>query len=126
MHIIRQIAVLFALCLLGEVVSRVIPIPIPASVISMVLLLALLLKGLLKTEHVEDVGRFLLGNMAFFFIPIGVSIMEHGELLKTTFIPILLICIVTTILTFAATGLTVQAVMNWQQRKKEARYGKHS
>ncbi|MGL4737172.1 MAG: CidA/LrgA family protein [Cellulosilyticaceae bacterium] len=126
MHILRQIAVLFALCLLGEVIGTLIPVPIPASVISMMLLLALLLKGILKLEHIEDIGKFLLGNMAFFFVPIGVSIMEHSDLLKATLGPILVICIVTTVLTFAATGFTVQIVMKWQQKKKENTYGKYS
>lgn len=126
MHIIRQIAVLFGLCLLGEAVSMLLPIPIPASVISMMLLLGLLLKGWLKLGHIEDVGKFLLSNMAFFFVPIGVSMMEHSALLKETIGPIIVICIVTTILTFGATGMTVELVMKWQQKHKEKAHEKHT
>lgn len=49
--------------------------------------------------------------MAFFFIPAGVTIMENYEFLKGSILQLLIICVVTMILTFAATAYTVKAVI---------------
>ena len=74
MKYLFQAGIVFGVCLLGELLSKV--IPIPTSVLSMVLLFVLLLLKWIKPRHIEHFGNFLLKNMAFFFIPAGVAIME--------------------------------------------------
>jgi holin-like protein len=121
MKLLAQIAIVFGICLIGEVIAGFLPIPIPASIISMVLLLILLFVRIIKIEHIREKADFLLQNMAFFFIPAGVSILENYQYLQDAIIPFLIICFVTTFLTFAATSLTVKAVLYLQERwgKKE-------
>ena len=111
-----QIGIVFAVCFAGELLSMAIPITIPASVMSMALLFVLLLVKWIKPRHIERFGDFLLKNMAFFFIPAGVAIMEQFDLLKDYLLPFLLICFVTTIITFLATAYTVKAVMALQKK----------
>lgn len=118
MKIMRQIAILFFICILGQGVSQVLPIPIPGSIIGMLLLLALLLSHWIKINEVEVVGNFLLSNMAFFFIPVGVSVMESYDVLQGKIVILLLVCILTTIITFGATGLAVQCVVTLQEKKR--------
>ena len=116
MKIILQIGILLGICLAGELIAMVLPVPIPGSVLSMALVFVLLLSGLLKAEHIKEKTNFLMKNMAYFFIPAGVGILEHFETLKGSILPLLIICLITTVLTFAATAFTVRGVMALQER----------
>lgn len=77
-----QIGIVFGICLVGEGIAAVLPFAFPASVLSMLLLFVLLLCGVLKVEHIREKGDFLLKNMAFFFIPSGVALLEQVDFLK--------------------------------------------
>lgn len=123
MKIILQIGVVLAICLLGEGVSLLLPIPFPGSVIAMILLFLLLLSGLLRPEHIRQKSDFLLQNMAFFFIPAGVGIMEYAEDLLPFLLPLLLICVITTVLTFAASALTAKLVIHLQEKSHTGKEG---
>ena len=78
-----------------------------------------LLAGVLKIEHIQEKADFLMENMAFFFVPAGVSVMNYFDILKSTLVPFLIICIVSTIITFAATAYSVQFVMKLMNRRKK-------
>ena len=78
MRMMLQLAIVFALCLLGEAIAQLLPFPFPASVISMILVFLLLLQGQLKVYHIRKQTDFLLDNMAFFFIPAAVRSMSAG------------------------------------------------
>lgn len=121
MKLLAQIAVVFGVCLVGEIIAGFLPVPIPASIISMVLLLVLLLVGIVKIEHIREKTEFLLQNMAFFFIPAGVSILENYSYLKGAVLPFCFICTITTLLTFGATSFTVSTVIKLQERWRERR-----
>lgn len=82
----------------------------------MILLFLLLLSGLLKVEHIREKGDFLLKNMAFFFIPSGVALIEQMDVLKGKILPLLAICLITTILTFMVSAFTIRLVTAWQKR----------
>ena len=111
MKILIQIAVVFSLCLAGEAISALIPFPIPASIIALLLLLILLLTGIIKVDHIKEKSDFLLSNMAFFFVPAGVKVIEHFETIKSVWLAILVIGIVSTVVVFLATALTVNIVL---------------
>lgn len=123
MKIMLQIGVVLGICLLGEGISLLLPIAFPGSVISMILLFLILLTGLLRPDHIRQKSDFLLQNMAFFFIPAGVGIMEYADILLPVVLPLLFICLITTVLTFAASALTAKLVIHLQEkaasRKKE-------
>ena len=116
MKIILQIGLVLGVCLLGEGISLLLPIPFPGSVIAMSLLFLLLLSGILRPEHIQQKSDFLLQNMAFFFIPAGVGIMEYASDLLPFLLPLLLICLITTVLTFAASALTAKLVIFLQEK----------
>lgn len=112
MTIMVELAILFGICLVSQGISALLPIEFPATVISMLLLLALLLLGLIKPQQIDRVCRFFVGNMAFFFIPPCVGLIDHAAALTSCLVPFLLIAIVTTPLIYAVTGWTVQWMMN--------------
>ena len=118
MNIMGQLALIFGLSLVGEGVAALLPVSFPSSVISMVLLMALLLTGVIKDKHIKTVSNFLVANMAFFFIPSFVGIVEHGTLLKSQALPLLVIVGLTTPVVYLVTGWTVQLLM-LRRRKGE-------
>ena len=119
MKIMIQIMVLFALSLLGTWLSSLIPIPVPASVLAMVLLFAALSLGLLRKQYVADTAKFLLQHITLFFIPFGViGIMQNAEQILSFWPVFLLICLVSTWVTFLATAYTVAGVIRWQERRR--------
>lgn len=120
MKIIKQVGIIFSVCFISVVIESCLPFAFPASVIGMLLLLVCLLTGLLKMEHIREKSDFLLNNMAFFFIPAGVNVINYLDILKDNWLPILLICTVTTVITFAATAYSIRFTMKLLARKKGA------
>ena len=118
MKLLIQIGIIFGVCWVGEGLSQL--LPLPGSVISMILLFLLLLTKLVKPAHIAEKSDFLLKNMAFFFIPAGVAIMESLGILWENLIPFLTVCFVTMVITFAATAYTVRLVI-WLQNRLSAR-----
>ena len=120
MKIIKQFGIIFSLCWLATVIEGLLPIAFPASVIAMLLLLVSLLAGVLKIDHIREKSDFLLANMAFFFIPAGVNVINYLDILKKNWLRLLLICVITTVVTFAATAYSVRLVMRLLAGKKGA------
>ena len=118
MKILWQLCFLFALCFVGEIASSLLPFPFPASVISLLVLLFLLCIRVVKPEQIRETSDFLLKNMAFFFLPAGVQVMEQFAVIQSQ-IPILLFIIaVTLVLTFLASSLIVTAVIRWMEKRE--------
>ena len=115
-----EAAIIFGLCLISEGAASLLPFSFPASVISMVLLALLLLTGVVRERHIQRFSGFLTGNMAFFFLPTAVGVMEHMDLLKGSMLPILVIILVTVPVVYCLTAWTVQLLM-LHRRKKEGR-----
>ncbi len=123
MKILKQAFVLFGICLIGQILAELIPVPFPGSVMSMVLLFILFILDWIKPKALKEVNAFLLENMAFFFIPSGVGIITQYDLIKNSVVQILIICIVSTVVTFAATAYTVKFVMGVQSKARKKRGG---
>lgn len=119
MKIIRQIGIIFVICWFSEVIESILPFSFPASVTGMILLFICLAAGILKIEHVQEKADFLLENMAFFFIPAGVSIINYFGILKNSALQIVIICIISTIITFAVTAYSVMLTVRWMNRRKQ-------
>lgn len=122
MNIMGELALIFGICLMGEGVAALLPVAFPASVISMVLLMVLLLTGVVKDRHIQTASHFLVANMAFFFLPSFVGLLEHIELLKSQLVPLLLIIVLTTPVVYLITGWTVRLLMLRHRNRKEDRH----
>lgn len=113
MKIIKQIGIIFSICWIAQIVESVLPFAFPASVIGMVMLFGMLVLQWLKVDHIREKSDFLLANMAFFFIPAGVSIINYFDVLKNCVLQLLVICVVSTVITFAATAYSMKLVLKW-------------
>lgn len=113
-----QIMLITVFSLLGELCRYCIPFPIPASIYGMVLLFLTLSMKIIPKKSVEDVGGFLTSFLPVLFVAPTVNIVASWDLIRGDLIVLILVCIVTTIITFAASGL----VTDWLVRRKGDRH----
>ncbi len=118
MKILVQIGIVFGLYWLSQGIEQALPFSFPASVISLLLLLVLLVLRVIKLEHVREKADFLLGNLTFFFIPVSVSIINYIDVIRENAVAFLVICIVSTVLTFGATAWAVQLTCRLLNKRK--------
>ena len=106
------------MCWFSQLIEAALPVPFPANVIGMLLLLALLATGLLKIEHIREKADFLLANMAFFFLPAGVSVINYFDVLGRSAVALVLVCLLSTVITFGATALSIRFTLRLLERRK--------
>ena len=118
MKILCQVGVIFGVCWVSQILESLLPFAFPASVIGMLVLLLLLITRVLRVEHLQEKSDFLLANMAFFFLPAGVSILNYLEELRSAALALVAICLVTTVLVFAATAFSIRLTLRLMGRGK--------
>ncbi len=91
--------------LIGELLVSVLNLPLPGPVAGMILLFGfLLVKGEIP-EPLAHLSDTLLNNLSLLFVPAGVGVMLHFELLGTELIPLSVALVVSTLLTIAVSAL---------------------
>lgn len=108
MKLLRQFLIISGISFLGEILNKLFHIPLPGNVIGMIMLFICLCTGIVRLDMIDEISKFLLEHLAFFFIPAGVGLIMVAGLLKTSWLSILLILITTTIIVIIVTGHTVQ------------------
>lgn len=121
MKLLSKILIFFLICFGCNIISIYLPFPFPGSVLSMIVLFLCLTFGAIKLKHIDDVADFFLENMAFFFIPPTVSIISYVDVLKNIWWQFLIICVVTTVITFVATAYSVKLTIYIMNKRKGAK-----
>lgn len=116
MRILRQVSLIFLICLLCEGVASLLPFPFPGSVLSMIVLFLLFALKVLKPDDIKETSGLLLGNMMLVFVPSFVSIMNYFDVLKHIAVQFILIIVVSTMATFLVGGAVVSLVSRLQER----------
>lgn len=119
MKLFKEVLIIFGIAYLGEWIHALLHIPLPGSLIGMLLLLVCLQFRFIKLHQIATVSDFLLGHLPFFFIPAGVALLAYLGLIRNLWLPILLICFLTTFLTMGISGKVVQWCMNRKEGKHE-------
>lgn len=111
MKILKQLAIILSISLAGEVLSAVLPLPIPASIYGIVILFALLSSRILHVDDIRETSSFLIAFMSMLFIPAGVGLMTSFPLLAENLIAYIVITAVSTVLVMAVSGRAAQAAI---------------
>lgn len=119
---LKQLTVIMTVSFAGELLNSLLPLPVPGSVYGLILMFLCLMTGFIKLEQVEDVGGFLVKIMPVFFIGPSVSLITVMGGLADRLVPILTVCIVSTIVIMAVTGLVAQAVLKRKSGREEERH----
>jgi holin-like protein len=89
---------------LGELLSRGLTLPFPGPVIGMLLLL-LALRWQAVREPVSACAGFLLSHLSLLFVPVGVGVMTHLDLLGQYGLRMLAVIVLSTWIGLAVTAL---------------------
>ncbi len=119
MRILNQLGIIFGILGVGEIISSLFSnfITIPGSIVGMIILFLLLQFKVIKEETIKDVADFLLSNMAIFFVPAGVSLINSFGLIKDNMMILILSGTIATIIIMLATGKTVEFMINKKELK---------
>jgi holin-like protein len=117
--IIIHIAFLYVIYLLGNWIQKMLHLVVPGSVIGMIILFLLLWTNIIKVSWVEMGAKFMVQNLALFFIPATVGIMNYFDLFAGKGFLLVLIVLFSTFLVMASSGLTSQRIMLRKEREHE-------
>ncbi|MBE6708240.1 MAG: CidA/LrgA family protein [Ruminococcaceae bacterium] len=118
MRYIKQFVLILAVSFAGEVLNRIIPLPIPAGVYGIIILFLLLATKLVPLEAVEEAGRFLIEIMPLMFIPAAVGIITSWGNIKSSLFAYTTITVVSTIIVMAVSGIVTELVIKIGGHKK--------
>lgn len=96
--------------LAGEVLSRALHLPLPGPVLGMAGLLVAQAAMPRLAALVRPTAQGLLTNLSLLFVPAGVGVVGHLDLLETEGVPLLAALVVSTVLAIAVGALTFRAV----------------
>lgn len=109
---LEYLALILCCQLLGELAVSALNAPLPGPVAGMVLLFVyLLVKGEIP-EPLAQLSDSLLNNLSLLFVPAGVGVMLHFDLLGTELIPLSIALVLSTLVAIAVTAL----LMVWFNR----------
>lgn len=103
---ILNIAIILLAQLAGEVLARLLALPIPGPVIGMALLLAAFLIRRALAERVLPTSQTILSHLSLLFVPAGVGVIGHAEALGRSGPALLVALAASTVLALAAGALT--------------------
>ena len=108
MKYLSQFLIILGFTLAGEALQRIVPLPIPASVYGLALLFAALCLKIVKTEQVKQTGAFLTSILPILVVSPAVGIVDDWGLIRDDLLPILLLLIGSTVVTFGISGRLAQ------------------
>ena len=110
-----QFSRILAICLLGEVLTEM--LPFVRSVYGLVILLVALKLGVCRLEQVKDTGHFLTSILPLLFLPATVGVMDMWSQLLSMLIPCLIAIVPVTLLVMGVTGQMTQRVRKSLKRR---------
>lgn len=114
----KQLGILLACCVGGEVLSILIRHRIPGNVLGMMLLLVLLLGGRIREAQIADTSDFLLQNMTLLFLPASLGLLDIISDIRQEMLAIAAVCVLTTLCTALATAGAVHLVYRLQRKER--------
>lgn len=108
MKYVFQFCRILAVCLLGELLAWLLPLPVPSSVYGLVLILAALKSGVFHLDQVKETGDFLIGILPLLFVPSAVGVMELWVELQAMILPCVIAVVPVTLLVMGVSGWVTQ------------------
>ncbi|MBP3941502.1 MAG: CidA/LrgA family protein [Christensenellaceae bacterium] len=119
MKYLFQFGIIAFICFLGEILHKLIPLPIPASIYGLILLFLCLIFRIIKPSQIEKAADFLLGIMTILFLPAVVGLIPAWADLKNMLLPAILTITLTTFIVMGVTGKTAEIIIKNGRKKEE-------
>lgn len=117
MRFVQQFLIILAVSFLGEVLNRLIPLPIPASIYGIALMLTALKTGFFKVSDVKETSAMMIEIMPLTFIPAAVGLMTYWDMIKGSLAIYAVITFVSTVLVFFVSGRVTQRIITREESR---------
>lgn len=119
MKYLKQFLIILVISLIGELLNKLLPLPVPASIYGMVILFIGLLSGVIKLSSVKEAGSFLIEIMPVMFIPAGVGLMSSWLNLKPIIIPVCIVTVAAIFTVMIVSGHVTQFIVKRTKKNDE-------
>ena len=116
---LKQFGIILFISFIGEILHKLLPLPVPASIYGIVLLFVCLERKVLSVSSIKETSSFLIEIMPVMFIPAAAGLINSWQAIRAAWIPYVVITIVSTVAVMAVSGRAVQFVMKLSKRGKE-------
>lgn len=116
MRYVFQLLIIICFSFAGEILHKLLPIPLPASIYGIILLYAALELKIVKVKHIREVSTTLIMAMPVMFVPPAVGLMKTWENIQDTWSQYLLITVLSTFIVIAVAGWMTQGVIKWKEK----------
>lgn len=119
MKYIRQVAIIFTITFMGEILKEItpIPFPIPSSVYGLILMLLALMTKIIKIDDVKESAYFLISIMPIMFIPPAINLITVWPNIQSKVLAYFVICIISTLIVMISSGILTQKILNNMENK---------
>ena len=121
MKYLYQAGIIFLFTFLGEALTALIPLPIPAAIWGLMLLFAALCFKLIRVEQIRECAAFLTALLPALFVAPAVNLMDQARALLSSLPAVVTIVLVSTALTLLTAGRVTQALI--KKGTKEEKHG---
>lgn len=105
---LNYLTLIFVCQLVGEFLVAFFELPMPGPVVGMIILFTFMgFKGHVP-DHLSSVGDSLLNHLSLLFVPAGVGVMLHFQLLGDDMLAVGFALVASTVLTIIVTALCMQ------------------
>lgn len=118
MKYLKQFFIIILITFIGEILKYLLPFTIPASIYGMILLFLALECKIVKLSDVKECSKFLIEWMPLMFVPAGVGLLNSWGAIKSIWIQVIIITIISTILVMGVSGVVTQMVIRSKKRKE--------
>lgn len=118
MDALRGLALLLVLQAAGDGLAHALRLPVPGPVVGMLLLiLALRVERLRAAVHA--IAELLLAHLSLLFVPVGVGVITHLDLLAHEGLPLLVAIVASTWTGMAVTALVLRKLLGADEREPD-------
>ena len=117
MKYIKQFTIILLISFIGEILNKLIPLPVPASIYGIIIMFICLVTHIIKVDQIRETAFFLIDIMPLVFIPAAVGLLNSWGLISESWYMYLTVLVVTTVVVMAVSGLATQAVIRREKRR---------
>lgn len=121
MKIVKQIIIIFGVCIFSEFISYIIPVAIPGSLLSILILFVLLSTHVVKEKNIKETSDFLLKFMTVLFVPLGVGVVRELMQLQDKLFAVVVTILSSIVVTFLGGYFATLLVIKVQRKIKGGR-----
>lgn len=112
-NILVQIAIFVSVLFVSNILAMFMPesFPVPAPVWGLLILYFLLTTKIVKLHQVEQMSTFLISIIGFLFVPSGVQLYTHLDIIKSDGIMLIIAIIISTIVLLVVISYTAKFII---------------